>query len=209
MSDFVHGLPGDNTGVSVLLQAYVEGVAGGDTILGSNAGESVYSRSDYTSSTAAASAEMVLAGFVARKTQPITQIRVCTSGTAAAATPTVIRMGVYSRNVAGDLTLLASHAHDATLFAATNTVYTKTLTSTFFKVAGVEYYVGICIVSGAAMPTFAAPASGWPAGFLASTFSLMRPATHAKVTALADLPSSVLNANVVAAAYTFHALLLP
>jgi len=64
------------------------------------------------------------------------------------------------------------------------------------------------VVSGAAMPTFAAPASGWPAGYLASTGSLVRPATLAKQAAQADLPATVINANVAAAAYTFHAYLL-
>jgi len=103
-------------------------------VLGQGVGESVYARDSYTSSTAATSGDLVLAGFVAKKTQPITQIRVWTSGTAAAATPTICRMGIYLRSATtGDCTLVASHANDTTLFAATNTVYTKTLTSTFYK----------------------------------------------------------------------------
>lgn len=208
MSDFIHGSPTIDAGISDKMQVYVEAAAS-EYVLGANVGESVYARDSYTSSTAAASGEMVLAGFVAKKTQQITQVRVWTSGTAAAATPTLSRMGIYVRSAStGDLTLLASHASDLALFLATNTVYTKTLTTAFNKTQGLEYFVGLLIVSGAAMPTFAAPASGWPAGYLASTGSLVRPATMAKVTAQADLPATVLNASVVAAAFTFHCYLL-
>src|SRR5258706_9878896 len=118
------------------MQVYVEAAAS-DYVLSQGVGESVYARDSFTTATAAASGEMVLAGFVAKKTQQITQVRVWTTGTAAAATPTICRMGIYSRSVAtGDITLLASHANDTTLFAATNTVYTKTLTSAFNKVQG-------------------------------------------------------------------------
>lgn len=207
MSDFVHGAPGDYPGISTPMQQYAE-AATSDYILQSNAGESVYSRNDFVTATAAASQELVLAGFVAKKSQSINTLRVWTTGTAAAATPTVIRLGVYSRAASGDITLVASTANDLTLLAATNTVYSKALSAAWNKVMGVEYFIGLLIVSGAAMPTLAAPASGWPAGQLAATGSLMRPATHAKVTGQADLPATVLSASIVAAAFTFHCFML-
>lgn len=210
MSDFVHGPPGDYPGVSTLIQAQLES-AGSDYILSSQLGESVYPREEFVTATAAATTELVLAGFVAKKSQSITQLRVCTTGTAAAATPTICRLGVFQRAANGDITLIASTANDITLFAATNTLYTKALSAPWNKVAGVEYFIGLLIVSGAAMPTFAAPASGWPAGWLAAGGSLLRPATHAKVAAQADLGalgSVIVNANVIAAAFTFHCLML-
>lgn len=211
MSDFVHGLPGDYAGISQPIQQYVE-AGNSDYVLASNLGESVYPREEFTTSVAAASQELILAGFVAKKSQSITQLRICTTGTAAAATPTIGRLGVYSRAANGDITLLAASANDTALCNAANTLFTKTLTTPFNKVAGVEYFIGLLIVSGAAMPTLAAPAAGWPAGWLAAGGSLMRPATHAKVITQADLGalnSVIVNALVVASAVTFHCLMLP
>lgn len=210
MSDFVHGAPGDYPGISAPIQTALES-ANSDFILMNALGESVYSRDVFITATAAASQELVLAGFVAKKSQSITQLRVWTTGTAAAATPTICRLGVYQRAANGDISLLAATANDTTLFAATNTVYSKALTAPWNKVAGVEYMIGLLIVSGAAMPTFAAPSSGWPAGMLAATGSLMRPAVHAKVTGQADLGainSTIANASIVAAAFTFHCFML-
>jgi hypothetical protein len=92
--------------------------------------------------------------FTAKRTEAITQIRCWTGATAAAATPTDIRLGVYSENAAtGDLTQVAVTANDTTLLAAATTAYTKAFVSGFTKTAGVRYFVGLRVTSAAAMPT--------------------------------------------------------
>ena len=93
--------------------------------------------------------------WTADKTEPINNVKVTTGGTAAGATPTLCRMGIYSVNAAGDLTaLLAATANDTSLFAAANTVYTRALTTQFNKVAGQRYATALLVVTGAAMPKF-------------------------------------------------------
>lgn len=172
-------------------------------------GQSVYPRdgAHTASSTAAASQELVLAGFVCKRTETTSGIRVWTGTTAAAATPTLCRMGLYERSFADNsLALVASHANDTTLYAAASTQYAKSWTTPYRMTKGREYFAAILIVTGVAMPTFATPATGWATPFLNGS-SLSFPMTHAKVTAQADLPATVANASLVAAAFTFHAIL--
>lgn len=211
MTDFNHGTGvGNLPGITGSTQAIYESYMGDYLIQGG--GESIYPRAYSAASAARASQDIALAGFIAKRTEPITQMRVCTHSTAAAATPSVCKMGVFRRETNGDLTLMAVTANDTTLFAATNTVYTKSFTTTFYKQMGVEYMAAILIVTGVAMPTFNAPVAGWPAGFASATGTLLRPAVSAKVSAQADfgaIGSTIANASVVASSSTFHAMLLP
>lgn len=108
-------------------------------------------------SLAAVSGQIRLSHFTARKTESITQLSVATGSTAAGATPTLIRMGVYSvagTDGQGDLTLVASTPNDTTLLAAQNTLYTKGLSASWSKVAGQRYAIGIIVVTAATAPTF-------------------------------------------------------
>jgi hypothetical protein len=143
--------------------------------------------------------------FRARKSETITQFRVITGGTAAAATPTLCRMGLYSVDeTSGVNTLVASTPNDTTLFAATNTRYTKATSASYAKQAGVLYGFGILIVSAAAMPTFEGIISsintaeaGLPdrvGGFLA---------------AQADLPATFNLSGLTDSAQVFYAAVLP
>jgi len=103
--------------------------------------------------TAAGTGALLLSCFTARKTETITQIRAYSGSTAAAATPTLARMGVFTV-VGSAITLVASTASDTTLFAAVNTAYTRTLTVPLSKVAGQRYALGILVVSAAACPSY-------------------------------------------------------
>lgn len=126
-----------------------------------------------------------LSFFTARETETITSIRVDTTGTAAGATPTLIRFGIYSvDSSSGDITLVASTPNDTTLLAATNTRYTKALSASFNKVAGTRYAVGGLVVTAAAAPTVSMCAVPVPEAGEA-------PRVTASVSGQADLPASV------------------
>lgn len=178
-------------------------------------GEAIYERDDNVTGLASTTQTLTLMGFRAIKSETITRIQVYTGATAAGATPTLVRMGIYQRVVAGPTGvintwgLVASHANDTTLFAAANTTYTKTLTTTFNKQAGSDYAVGMLIVSPAAFPTFIAPHAIAATGGYATDALLAQPVRFAKVITQADLPTSIPLASVVASATGhFHALLL-
>lgn len=129
----------------------------------------------------------------ATKTITASNVTVVTTSTAAAATPTLVRIGIYSVNEStGDLTLVASTANDTTLLAAASTGYTKALSSSVSLTSGTLYAFGLLIVSAATMPTMSGNSMRSSEMFL-STARL-----SATRTGQTDLPSSISNANLVA-----------
>ena len=118
--------------------------------------------------------------------------------TAAAATPTIARLGVYSR-VGSTYTLLASVANDTSLWSAANTTYTTALTTPFNKVAGSDYAIGCLIVSGAAMPTFIGPQVGTSGGWTQDALLVANPLVLGRLAAQADLPATTTQGALVAA----------
>lgn len=103
--------------------------------------------------------------FQARKGEQISQVRMVT-GNPAAVTPTLLRIGIYL--ITGEEgsyigRLVASTANDTTLFAATNTVYTKTLIAPFWKTEGLRYGVGVLCVGAATAPNLAGLIAATPA----------------------------------------------
>lgn len=142
--------------------------------------------------------------FTALRTEPVTSLRVCTGSTPAAATPTLIRLGVWTVDAANNLTLAAATDNDVTLLAAANTAYTKALAVPFVKQKGQRYALGLLVVSGVATPTLAGP-SGVPASGLAWMDDQVRAAALA---GQADLPGSVAAASLVATtAFPYIALI--
>ena len=116
-------------------------------------GESTLSRRAIMNGATLTSGIVRLTYFTARKTETINSVRVGTYTTAAGATPTLCRIGIYSVDGSGNLTLVASTANDTALFAAASTTYTKALSSAWSKVAGTRYAVGVLVVTGATAPT--------------------------------------------------------
>jgi hypothetical protein len=92
--------------------------------------------------------------FTARRTQQITTLTAYTGSTAAGATPSLVRYGVWEIDSAGAGTLVASTPNDTALLAAANTPYPKALSAPWAKVAGQRYAVGVLVVSAAAMPNY-------------------------------------------------------
>lgn len=76
------------------------------------------------------------------------------NGLAAAATPSVCRMGLYSVADSGDLTLIGSVPNDPTLFSTANTAWVRPLSTPVSLVSGQRYALSILVVSTAGVPTF-------------------------------------------------------
>ncbi len=141
------------------------------------------------------SGTLALTYWTADKSEAITTLTAFTGTTAAAATPTLCRMGIYSVADNGDITLVAATPNDTALFAATNTAYAKSLSGTFTKVAGVRYATAFLVVSGATMPTF--HGIQFPATGPTNTIVRVTPPIIGRVTSQTDLPASVAAASVV------------
>ncbi|XTP37072.1 hypothetical protein ACORG1_13020 [Mycobacterium sp. TJFP1] len=167
-------------------------------------GEATMSR-NYVSSTACSTGnEMLrLTYFTARKTETINSVRVPTGGTAAAATPTLCRIGIYSVDGSGNLTLVASTANDTALFAASNTAYTKTLSSPFSKVAGTRYAVGVLVVTGGTAPTLTGQSA------LHTGEGDQAPKLFSTVLSQTDLPASVSAGSIGATGHRHYVVLAP
>jgi hypothetical protein len=139
--------------------------------------------------------------FTSRKSETVTQVRMWSGGTAAAATPTLVRAGLWTVDASGNGTaLIASIANDTTLFAATNTAYTRSFSVSVALTAGTRYAFGVLVVSGAAVPTLNGTTNSIAAEMLVA------PPVAFSVSSLADLPSTFTATAVAAQPY---AVLLP
>lgn len=142
--------------------------------------------------------------FTARKSETSTQVRMLTGGVAAAATPTLVRIGIYEIDAAtGAGTLVAATVNDTTLFAAATTAYTRSWQTPFAKVAGRRYAAGALVVTGATAPNLVGAALGNSpeVGFA--------PRLSGVLTGLADLPASFVDGSVVASSFRPYAVILP
>ena len=137
---------------SDLLAAISAAVSAGTDPDALTSGESTLSRRNIITAGATLTSGLVrLTYFTAKKTETITSVRVGT-GTTAAGTPTLCRIGIYEVDGSGNLTLVASTANDTALWAAQNTTYTKALSASWSKVAGQRYAIGLLFV-GTTAPT--------------------------------------------------------
>lgn len=147
------------------------------------------------------SGDLKLSYFTARKTIKVASISVATGGTGAGATPTTIKLGIYSVAANGDLTLQASSANDTALFSGTQTVYNKALSASYTITAGSRYAVGIIVVTGAAAPTLMGIAPSFGLAGLAPKFAGYRASRT-------DLDASITAAQSAQTANQIYAALL-
>lgn len=147
----------------------------------------------------AASQAMLLSFFTAKRTETISTLSVTVGGTAAAATPSLVRFGIYSVASNGDLTLTASTANDTTLLAATNTTYNKALSSSFSKVAGRRYATAVLVVSATTMPIYVGQTvyNASPV----NTLLAVSPRRTATLAGQSDLPASISSGSLATTAY--------
>lgn len=175
-------------------------------------GESIQDRSFSANvNSFAVSGVVAVTTFEALKSETITRIRTFSGSTAAGATPTMCKVGVYSVADNGDLTKLAETANNTGLWAATHTAYTENLLTSFEKVAGRRYAVAMVIVTAATIPTHmtgmnvAVVSAGYDSGMIGEL-----PKLAGRVSGQTDLPATIANASVAATPFgSFHALLLP
>lgn len=139
--------------------------------------------------------------FTARKTETTTQIRVWTATTAAGATPTICRVGLYSIATNGNGTLVASIANDTSLFAAASTPYTRSWSVSYAKVAGQLYAMGILVVTAATAPTLMGSA---PSQAASNEMFNQTPRKSAALASQTDLPGSFTNASLGASLAIRH-----
>jgi hypothetical protein len=126
------------------------------------------------------------------------------SGTAAGATPTLVKLGIYSEAANGDLTLLAATANTPTIYATANTKYEPALTTTVNLVAGNRYALAAIVVTTAALPTT-------PTSFGASAAQqelAIAPRRAGNRTGQSDLPATIPSGNINAF-YAIYLVALP
>jgi hypothetical protein len=179
------------------------------TASGVASGHESFPREFCTANAAMTTQVMRLTFFTARKSFTAANLSTISGGTAAGATPTLCRYGLYTVAANGDITLVASSTNDTGLWAATNTQYTKAITGpsgiTSYAIAeGQRYAFGALIVTGAATPTLA----GWAP--INGIYPNLAPRVASAVTGQTDLPTSVANASfsTTQAAFPFG-LILP
>lgn len=113
-------------------------------------GEEILPRLTTTGAQQLVSGTLHLTYFTARKTETINTVRMLSDATAAAGT-TLARMGIYSVDGGGNLTLVASTANDLALFDDVYSPYPKALSAAFAKAKGQRYAFGVLVV-GTTMP---------------------------------------------------------
>jgi hypothetical protein len=165
-------------------------------------GEEIFPADDATSGTNVTTTQILrLSYFTARKSESTTAVRVISGGTAAGATPTLVRIGLYSIDSTGAGTLVASVANDTALFASTATVYTKSWSVAYNKVRGQRYAVGVLVVSSTTTPTLAGK------GITSTAEVSLAPRKTGSISGQSDLPSSFTGASVSSSFSRFYAAL--
>lgn len=139
----------------------------------------------------------------ASRSELITQFRIITNTTPAGATPTLVRMGLWTVAANGDLALVASTPNDTALLAGATTTYSKAATSPYQKVAGQWYAFGVLVVTGATAPTV------YGASSLTAAEKGFAPQLAAAVAGQTDLPASLPVASATSTAVSIYMVASP
>lgn len=142
--------------------------------------------------------------FTAVRAETWATIATSVGGTAAGATPTLCRMGIYSVAGNGDLSLVASHANDTALWNTPSARAPKTLTTPLAATAGQRYAIGALIVTAATLPVLACADPILPASMLSTA-----PRLCGLVTGQTDLPNSVSAASIADSGFIIYGEVLP
>lgn len=153
-------------------------------------GEASMMRAEVIGTVTMSSGNMRIRYFTARKTETITQVKVSVGATAAGATPTLIRVGIWTADAAGALlSQVAATTNDTTLLATINADSTKSLASSWAKTAGTRYAVGFLVVTGATAPVL------WGSS-ISNTIAGHSPKMGGIMSSQADLPASAASGSV-------------
>lgn len=190
------GISGDTPGAGVAADGpgYVAVVppSGGTALTAAHdllsTGEETIPRIVSTGNPQLTSGRLTLTYFTARRTETIGQVRTATRNVATA-TPTLCRIGIYLVAPSGDLTLIASTANDTTMWSATFSGYTRSLTASWVKQAGRRYAIGVLAVAA----TGPQLSGVFP---VTAAEDAAAPRINGSVDSQTDLPASVSNASV-------------
>lgn len=153
-----------------------------------NTGEGAFSRRLCSSSVTIATGTLRMAFWRAQRSGRVGSIKMFTAGTAAA-TVTTIKFGLWEADDAeSTFTLVASTANDATLFAATNTAYTKAVATAYKRTRGKLYAAGALFVGTTAPVVVAAPVLLGPVD--ATSLAYVPSPISGIIGSLTDLPAS-------------------
>jgi hypothetical protein len=114
--------------------------------------ESLLRTQAWSDSLTQATGNVTLAYWTARQSVTITAMRAITGSTAAGATPTLCKIGLYSVAGNGDLTRVAQITSDTSLFAGTYTSYQRNLAASVSVTRGNRYASALLVVTGATAP---------------------------------------------------------
>ncbi len=175
--------------------------ANGSNQLGSVVPWSTLARPEVTASNVATGTQQLrLNYFTATKNGSSTGVRMYSGGTAAAATPTLVQVGLYSIDAAGNGTLIASTPNDTTLLATTFTSYTKNWSVAPALQVGERYALGLLVVTAVAAPTML----GYAAFTVFQAENGTAPALSTQLTGQATLPASFTVGSLVQSANTAY-----
>lgn len=181
-------------------RALLDQIAGGKLA----SGETVFPREDPTAALTQSSQTMRFTFFTAQKTEPITQIRMWVGNTAASG-GTLARIGIYTVDAVGDITLLVATTNHASLWNSANVAHTEALASTWNKIAGTRYAVGDLFV-GTTAPNWVGKT--WASGVNAALLSEL-PRVAAALTGQSDLPTGATQAGLADSGYQIQHKLVP
>lgn len=161
-------------------------------------GETAPDRSAWISANVPLTSQQIRFTYItARKSEIINTLSTFTGATAAGATPTLCRVGVYSVDSKnGNLTLMAACANDTALWNAPNARFDKSLTTPWRKQAGTRYALACLCVSVAALPVLQGGGSGSTTTVISDLMNL-EPRLVAALSGQADLPASVASASLI------------
>lgn len=165
-------------------------------------GEETLTRDICNVATVLGNSNLHLTFFTARKTETTTQVRTYNT-TAAAATPTLCRIGLYSVDSSGNGTLVAATANDTTLWNTASTSFTRSWAVPYAKVAGQRYAVANLCITGAALPNLLCMST------TANPENFISPITCGRITGQADLPASFTGAGLTTQGARYYAAVLP
>ena len=127
---------------------------------------------------------LYLAYFTPRASRTVTTVEVITAGTAGSPAPTLGKLGLYSVDGSGNLTLMSSSVNDTTLFTAASTAYAKTLAASKAIIKGQRYAVAALQIGSSTAPKVYGVVT-------VGTVNSRTPALAHQVGSQTDMPSSV------------------
>lgn len=151
-------------------------------------------RTGLISTGALASGTLYLSYFRSSKSQAVVRWDTATTSTPFAATPTLIRAGLYSVDDANNLVLLGASASDTTLGAVANTKFGKVFAAAAEVHFGQRYAWGFLAISATTMATLLGPSLAGSS----NVAMLSDPRVNGIVSGQADLPITITAASVAA-----------